>query len=179
MFVLIVGPSGVGKSTLCRGVASMFPNVRFFRLDDEVAKWAFKKGMIVDEGIEPLLRKLGGVEFLRAGLHVVKKLVEDHPGTDIVIDVGAGFLFSPEAEKLHHVYTMVAITADPAVAHNRIVSSRPDQRSLEEYEADEYSVSRLAIHNSAHRQVETTGRTEEESVNMLAGILVELFQPPC
>ena len=117
MIVLIVGPSGVGKTTSYLTAQSQFPDVVFDHLDGLAARWATQKGIIDRESVTLLDRTVSNAElFLSIGLLSIGKLEGENPGKHIVIDMGAGFQVARTAARLHRICRVITITADVEVA---------------------------------------------------------------
>jgi shikimate kinase len=176
MIVLIVGPSGVGKTSTCQAAEAHFPGVIFQPLDGLAARWALQKGIIDRESVTLLNRTLHDAEkFLSIGLLATGKLKGENPGKHLVIDVGAGFQVSPVAAKLHRLFQIIAITAEARVAFSRIQHNRNDQRSFEQYHRDEFSANRVAVYRSAHHTIESSKQSPAKTALQLIDILESLL----
>ena len=176
MIVLIVGPSGVGKTSTYQAAESHFPGVVFNHLDGLAARWALQKRIIDRESVTLLNRTVNDADvFLSIGLLATGKLEGENPGKHLVIDVGAGFQVSLAAAKLHRVFQIIAITAEAKVAFSRIQHGRNDQRSFEQYHRDEFSANRVAVYRSAHHTIDSSTQSPTETALQLIDILKSLF----
>src|SRR5687768_909866 len=108
MIVLVVGPSGVGKSKSVEALATHLPGVRVEHLDLLAPRWARHFGILAEnEGLQTLRERVqtqNDDPFLLAGLAAIGWLAVQHPGKHVVVDVGAGFLAAPLARSLHNLY---------------------------------------------------------------------------
>lgn len=176
MIVLIVGPSGVGKTTCFKAAQSHLPAVVFRSLDSLVAAWGVKNGLIASPRIAVLSRALSNPElFLDIGLLAIGQLAGRHPGRHLVVDVGAGFQVAVTAQHLHRLFRLVAVVAEPEVAYARIKAARNDERTREQYLKYEYSPSRAAVYNSAQHSIDTTTQTVDQTCRQFVGLLGEIL----
>ncbi|MGV2337774.1 MAG UNVERIFIED_CONTAM: hypothetical protein LVR18_28055 [Planctomycetaceae bacterium] len=144
MIVLIVGPSGVGKTTSYLTAQSQFPDVIFDHLDGLAARWAMQKGIIDRESVTLLNRTVNDAElFLSIGLLAIGRLEGESPRKHIVIDMGAGFQVARTAAQLYRICRVITITADVKVAFNRILQARSDPRTLDQYRQQEFAPTAL------------------------------------
>lgn len=177
MIVLVVGPSGVGKTTCCKAAKSRFPSVIFRSLDGLVAAWGVENGLIAAPRIAMLSRRFANPElFLDIGLLAIGQLAGKYPGRHLVVDVGAGFQVATTAQHLHRLFRLIAITADPEVAYKRIKAERDDERTREQYLQYEYQPSRVAVYNSAQHAVDTSAQSVEQACEQFAGLLDEILE---
>ena len=116
MIVLIVGPSGVGKTTASQAVKPELPSCVFESLDDLAAGWAYGTRILPQADVHLLYRMLKAEKFLEAGLHAIADLATRNENRPLVIDVGAGFQVAAGARELHKRHPCITITAAPEVA---------------------------------------------------------------
>jgi shikimate kinase len=150
MPLLVIGPSGVGKSSALQFVARSVDECRFRCLDGLARDLGRERGLIGEnEGVNALRQKLrDDDEFLRLGRDAIERL-EPVDGGLLIVDVGAGFLDATSVSEWLRRQTSVALLAPCEVVHRRIVQSRADQRSLSEYADQEYSEQRRALYAQA------------------------------
>lgn len=179
MIILIVGPSGVGKSRSCEESKTRLNDVVFDQLDGLAPRWAVKEGIIDHECVTLLRQTVNSDErFLEIGLQAIGDLEQENPGKHLVIDVGAGFQTSPTAtERLRHFHILL-INADVEVAHERIVKSRSDSRTLQQYRHQEFASNRIAVYKLAQHTVDSTRQSEVETADALIAILRMVFEEP-
>jgi hypothetical protein len=98
MALLVIGPSGVGKSSALDFAAQSLKECRFVCLDALARDLGRERGLIGGgEGVNALRQKLrDDDEFLRLGTCSVERLDPQDRGL-LVVDVGAGFLDAPSA----------------------------------------------------------------------------------
>lgn len=179
MIVLIVGPSGVGKTTSYQAAESHFAGVVFQHLDGLAARWGVQKGIIARESVTLLNRTVNDAEvFLAIGLLAIGKLEGENPGNHVVIDMGAGFQVARTAAHLHRICRVIAITADVDVAFHRISQARKDSRSLEQYREQEFASNRVAVYRSAHHTIDSSRQSEAETAHQLIHTLASVFGTP-
>ncbi len=173
--ILIVGPSGIGKSSVIQAIEPQFPRFAFEALDRIAASYAQAMGLIPVSDVQILRSILNDDErFFGVGVASIRNFVESNPGATIVIDVGAGFQVARQARDLSQFFHVLAITAEPSVAHARIVAGRNDPRSLDRYIRDEFNADRIAVYESAQHRVDTGGQSLEETVAEVASIIRSL-----
>jgi shikimate kinase len=168
--VLIVGPSGVGKTTASQAIRPEFPELTFDDLDDLAARWAHSKGLIDRADVHLLNRTIGNADsFLLRGLEAISDLAERNKDRSIVIDVGAGFQVSS-----------ITIIAAPEVAYKRIREQRNDSRTLQGYINEEFNRHRTSVYDASQHRIDTTNLTIEQTTQQLADFLRQLLGPsPC
>jgi hypothetical protein len=177
MVVLIVGPSGVGKTITYKAVEPQFPDVIFCHLDGLAAQWAFQHRIIDRECVRLLDRTINNSAlFLSIGLFAIGKLSGENPCKHLVIDVGAGFQVAPTAAHLHRLFPVIAITAAPEVAYKRIKDARNDARTLDQYRQQEFSNNRVAVYNSAQYSVDSSNQSKEETCEEVLSVLGRLLK---
>jgi shikimate kinase len=176
MIVLIVGPSGVGKTTSHHAAESHFADVVFQPLDGLAARWAVQQGIIDRESVTLLNRTVRNPElFLSIGLLSIGKLAGEQAGKHVVIDMGAGFQVAPTAARLRRIFRIITINAEAEVAYDRICRARNDSRTLDQYRRDEFAENRLAVYRSAHYEIDSSRQTEGETAAQLISTLHEIF----
>lgn len=154
--VLIVGPSGVGKSSAIELVKRQFEHMIFHSLDDLAASFGAEEGLIDAACVQKLRRHFGNDDrFLQYGLKAIGALATKNPDKRIVIDVGAGFQVARAASNLHCTYRVIAISSTPEEAYRRICAGRCEKRTMEQYVADEFNRNRKNVYESAHETIDT------------------------
>lgn len=174
--VLIVGPSGVGKSTACNAVKPEFTKLLFEDLDVLAGRWAHRNAISDSPDVHVLHRKLqDAARFLEIGLSAITELTARPDNRPIVIDVGAGFQEAAGAKKLYRLYPCITISAAPEVVYGRIRKARNDSRTLVEYIQGEFNQHRLNIYGASPHQIDTSSQTIEQTAEALGKVLRQLF----
>lgn len=179
MIILIVGPSGIGKSTTLRQLEPMLPEIVFLDLDKITAEWAVETGIVATASISHLNRTIRDPEkFFALGFQALKAHTNGNPGKHVVVDVGAGFQVAKSARRLHLQFKTISIIAAPDVAYARIKDreNSRESRSLELYHQDEFNPQRKQVYDEAHAKVETDGQSPGETAILVATILREWTQ---
>jgi shikimate kinase len=176
MLVLIVGPSGVGKTSTLRPASRNLPNVVFLSLDHIISVWAQQQGIISRPDITEFFLNLRDYEkMFDHGMMALKKVAKNRGDRNVVVDVGAGFQCSERAKMLSKHFKTISITADPKIVYQRIRSARDDNRSLEAFLESEFSPSRAAIYQSAHHVIDSTSQTLDQTAAELSQLLASVF----
>lgn len=175
MIILLVGPSGIGKTTSYRAVAEQLPQCVFDHLDGLASRRALRLGLIERESVSLLRDHIGDDElFLGFGLEAVAEFELLNTGRHVVVDVGAGFLDAQCAVNLRQIHKVVALTATPEVAYRRFVRLR-HARDQGEYCRTEFSEHRGRVYSSADLMIDSTLLTKEETASRLAMGLKKLL----
>lgn len=158
--VYLVGPSGIGKSTLARMVRDSDSTWTVVDLDDLIKKYhgisaSVYYGRVGDDG------------FLEACQKALIRYLLSEAGQNFLVIVGAGALQSKNALGWLSGETVIAIIADHKEAHKRIRDARADQRTLAQYVAVEFSVYRQKIYQTARFTIDTSRKDTDESVAKL------------
>jgi shikimate kinase len=171
MIVLVVGPSGVGKSTLGEYAEQKIPGCRFYDLDKLVKKRTGKS-------TGKLLPKIGNDAFLNLCQTEVKKLASECPGKLCIVAVGAGALQSCHVLEWLKIHSTLAITALAREVYER-GGARNQERSFEEFKQTEYSPCRIQIYSSADHTLAVDGlslqQAKEQFVQLIKSIYNQLF----
>jgi len=171
--ILIVGPSGVGKTSAYESIQERFPNCVTRHLDGLASDWAVELGRLANASVNLLRSHLNDDQlFLAFGLESVGMLASRHPDRHLVIDVGAGFQDARSAENLHRIHDVVSITADPQVVYRRICSRPSEKRSFEAYKAQEFNEHRVRVYSQGQHLIDTTLLTPQATAERLASILL-------
>jgi ribose 1,5-bisphosphokinase PhnN len=172
--VLLVGPSGVGKSTIYPLAAPHFPDRAFHHLDGLASRWAMMHGWIERESVSLLRETLNQDElFLAVGLQAIADFAR-RENRGQVVDVGAGFQMASYARRLPILYTCVAIMAESRIAFNRI-KGRGYSESYDQYCRDEFGAARQKLYERSQRRIDTTYLSPEQAAKNLVAILHTLL----
>lgn len=168
---IIIGPSGVGKTTLAKGIEEKCKNWKCLDLDDLAVASQEEHAKA-----SALFSKIGADKFLKICFKELKKTIKGNPG-DYIAVVGAGCLESSCAicELNKYKKNIVLITACEKEAYDRILKRTGETRSIGQYRASEFSDKRKKIYALAGGNVvDTTGIKKNESIEKLQEILKKL-----
>jgi adenylate kinase len=171
--VMVVGPSGVGKSTACNAISGNFPNCLFVEMDQLTAEWAARIGLVeVGANVQLVRDKLSDDQlFFALGMQAVGELAGRDQERHVVVDVGAGFQDARSAVNLHKLFPTIAVITTPDVAYRRIVESRGDTRSFHGYSAAEFCSRRRSVYEHAAWRIDTSGLSPGETASRMGDIL--------
>jgi shikimate kinase len=172
MIVLVIGPSGVGKSTLVGLVKVLFTDFEFCHLDDEAADYAHRNGLISHPDVQMIVA-FGWERFLEIGKESLNELAAS-TSRHLVVDVGAGFLQTNAFIPLLQQFPSICISGSKEAAHQRCSLRKNERRDFAEYCSIEFSKSRLTMYGLCHHTIDTTHLTEEQSAEKLSRILHSL-----
>lgn len=176
MIVLLVGPSGIGKSSTVESLRAEFPDVIFEAMDSLAPKWAAMVSLIRHRDLQRLRRDANDDDlFLSIGIGAIGCLAAENPDKHLVIDVGAGFQCAKSASNLHRLFKVLCLTASPQIVHGRIIKQRSDPRSFETYLKHEFNCDRKKVYDSAHFTVDTSLQTQEETTEVVSDWLRALL----
>ena len=168
MVILVIGPSGVGKSDYGRHAANVIPDCRFFDLDELVSQRSRTPA-------SQLLGQIGNDAFLGRCQQEVDAISQSCTQDVAVVAVGAGALQSGHvgAWLSRHVGLTMAVVAPPAEVYRR-GGDRNRNRTLEQFIATEYSQHRQRLYETAKCRCCVTGLSVEEAKNRFADIIRKL-----
>lgn len=166
MLILLVGPSGVGKTTEGRAVCERIPDCEFHDIDDLIGKSQNRQA-------SQLLPEVGADRFAEISLDVVEAVSKDCADKIGLAAVGAGTLESRSTIEWLRNYVTVAITAPAEEVYRR--DRLRFQRTLKKFTKVEYSDYRMSIYNSATYQHPVSGLSLEQASEELFRLLTEII----
>jgi hypothetical protein len=172
--ILIVGSSGVVKTSACQMVEARFPQCAFADLDMIAGEWASQIGIIPIADVHLSVAHVCDSQLLLGvGLQAIGAFATANSGRRAVIDVGAGFQEARSAEYLHKIHPVIAIFASPEAAYSRFVRFRCP-RDWTEFSGTEFRDHRKKVYRSAHHQIDTTDLTLEQTADELDAAIVKI-----
>jgi hypothetical protein len=110
--ILLIGPSGIGKTTAGRAAVARLPGCTFAHLDGVATSFAKRWGYPGHEHVSQWRKKLGNDDvFFLIGMWAAAGYESAHRGLTLVLDVGAGFQDSRFARDMPAVHPTILITA--------------------------------------------------------------------
>jgi shikimate kinase len=167
--ILVIGPSGVGKSDYGQHAASAVPGCRFFDLDTLVGE---RSGMPASQ----LLPQINNDAFLHCCQQEVEALMQSCTEGIAVVAVGAGALQSDEADAWLAGYSgpTIAVVADAEEVYRR-GGKRNSDRTIEDFQKVEYSEHRQRLYDTAKYQCCVTGLSLKEARNRFTDMIRKLI----
>lgn len=158
--VYVLGPSGVGKSTLAREAARHLQGVQFIDIDHEIrARW-------------PMLYSHTGnkwEEFFNKAMGLIENNVNGSEQGLLLVDLGAGCLEASSCCRFLTNVDQVVLVWAPATEvyarHQTIRGGYWKGRSLEDFTKAEYGSSRTDIYSIAKHTVQVGGIGVPESID--------------
>lgn len=162
---LLLGPSGVGKSSLGQGLAAQLPGHRFADLDQLLAR------LFRNEDLTACLIDWGFERFHRRGLACLYKL--DRRPEPWIVAVGAGSQFADGGSGELLSWPSLCLWAEPAWLLERNRRLFQDPRDLETFIKGEYSPEREALYESCNVRLDLSGLSQPEAQALLLQTLTE------
>ena len=150
--ILLLGPSGIGKTTVSKYAMKNTKHVRFVVLDNIVHKSARESGLIdKKENLNALINALDRDRnrLFEYGMQSLNDYMEEHQDSPVVVDVGTGFLDGNQSLEWVVNKPSLSIVAEAPTAFDRFRRARKLDISYEQYSTTQYSKKRLACYNSA------------------------------
>jgi shikimate kinase len=157
MVILVIGPSGVGKSDYGGHAAQVIPDCRFFDLDALVSQRAGVRA-------SQLLGQIGHDAFLDRCQQEMAAITQSRTQGIAIVVVGAGVFDSGRfgAWLSGHAGPTIAVVAPPDEVYRR-GGERNRNRTLEQFTATEYSQRRQSLYKAAKYQFDVAGLQVNEA----------------
>lgn len=151
--LLVIGPSGVGKTSCARRLSQRKPGRTFVDLDAEIAR----EGNARDAG--EVFCRVGPHAFFEIGRSIVDRLDAASGGSLVLVAVGAGSLEAQAARAWLASSPTILVWAPPA----EVLPRNPlgPKRSLSNFTAQEYGAHRQVIYQRSRFRVDVSGLDEE------------------
>jgi len=155
MLILLIGPSGVGKSSLASYASAKISNCKFYDLDDLVAK---------ESGVQKAINVFnrdGPEIFFQKSVEIIENIKNQNDNQLYLIAVGAGTLVSQQSKNRLKNYTTISIIAPP----EKVIVRNPlgPNRDFQEFKMTEYSPFRLSLYQSANFNFPVDSLTKTEA----------------
>jgi len=175
---LLLGPSGIGKTSVIKKLMRSVPSIRCVVLDNIVHKHARENGLIdKKDNLNALIKALDHdrSRLFEYGLLALEEYQHQFTDKAIVVDVGTGFLDAKESMAWVIDKPSIAITACSAIAYERFHHARKLDISYEQYMTTQFSSARNAIYNSAAIVIKSDQLDEQESATRFAFSLIAML----
>lgn len=170
--ILILGPAGIGKSSVGRCLESGSAVFSAVMLDRIAADYWWKQGVIPRGEFKLLVQCLWpSLRLLAAGLDALKDHATHHADRTLIVELAPIFQNIPSAVDLWRTFDVVALVASPEAAYQRVVAHSDERISFDEYVHREFSIDRRRVYDSAQHQIDTTRKTLDESAEELASVI--------
>lgn len=170
MVVLIIGPSGVGKSDYGLHAANEVSECCFLDLDELVGK---ESGLPAGK----LLPQIGNDAFFEVCRRQVDTLLKSWTQGIAIVAVGAGTLQSDKAYDwlLQYLDPTIAVVAPPEEVYLR-GGTRNQNRNIDEFKRTEYSQYRRRLYEIAKYQCDVGGLPLEDARGRFKTMIRKLSQ---
>jgi shikimate kinase len=170
MFIYLVGPSGVGKSSLAKQIAD---NREFIHVD-------------LDELVSAKNQKAGIAELLaqkdKSWLWVQYKPIIDDVvakykayNTKVMLDLNAAALQSEEAKIFLEYQRTVLVTASPGEVFIKDKQKRGNKKiNYFDWEMVEYSTNRIKFYGSCKLKIDISDLSSEEALTKFKSVMHDL-----
>ena len=166
--LLIIGPSGIGKTSISHAVRDRLDECSVYCLDREVEiKYAINS-------ISEYFVHVGPSQFLKSCIEVTEQIKQECQSEICLIDVGAGALEAGDESKnwLSRNRTIALFASrDELVLRDPLAGKRTPASYIE----TEFSNNRMAIYQQADYKINLSGKDFEQSVKVLCELL-SIFQ---
>lgn len=166
--IYVIGPSGTGKSSLCRALTEKDTSLIYVDLDDAArARAKF-------DHVSLMLRTLGDYRFWQYCQAIFNDLEKAVSGQDHLVDVGAGSLQTPESRTYFKAcrQRVMCIWVMPELAYDR--KHKSTERTYEDMVATEYSSKRTELYDAVPFRVDTSNQTPDASLTQCQQTLADL-----
>ena len=119
--ILVIGASGVGKTTVCKFLTEQSISIKFKHIDLDDYFRRFKKMKVTEYFV-----KVGYKRFWEESYRYIKRHYDRHIArnkvdseTTLLIDIGAGSIFDHKSIRLTDEFFTLLLTADPEYLFER------------------------------------------------------------
>ena len=163
--ILLLGPSGIGKTTITKAVLQKVKGINFVVLDNLAHKMARESGLIDKrDDLTALIKALeyDRQRFFEYGLMALENHIADTKGK-VLVDVGTGFLDAPHSINWVRSKPSICLFAEPQAAFLRFKKARKLDVSYEQFMTTQYCKPRINVYKSADIVLKTDDLTEQQA----------------
>jgi hypothetical protein len=174
--ILIVGPAGVGKTSISRAAEAVSPDFSTVSLEKIAADYSAKCGLIPRSDFQLLAQSFWpSLRLLAAALEALREFAAVKTGRTLIVELESTFQDIPSAIDLWRTFDVVALIASPEAAYQRFVAHSDARVSFDEFVRGEFSHERQRVYASAQHQIDTTQKTLDDSAEELATLVRTLI----
>ncbi|MCH1930196.1 AAA family ATPase [Shewanella sp. A25] len=178
--ILLLGPSGIGKTTVIKEMTKNIPSVVSVILDNITHRHARNIGLINPKAdLNALIAALDHdrERFLSFGREALALHCESIEDKAIIVDVGTGFLDASNSTTWINEYPSICLTATPAEAFDRFRKARQLDITYEQYMTTQFSKNRLNTYQLASIVIKSDGLTPEVTAHRFACTVLGMLSP--
>ncbi|MBV7316268.1 ATP-binding protein [Shewanella sp. NIFS-20-20] len=183
-YILLLGPSGIGKTTVVKQLHQSVSSVTSVILDNLAHQHARNLGLIdKKDNLNALIAALehDRERFLSFGLealeHFYEKQADKLKGNPIIVDIGTGFLDAQSSMAWVTDHPSICLLSEPASAYDRFRKARQLDVSYEQYLSTQFCKHRVAIYNKAGVVLKTDNLDEQLSAQRFICCVLGMLEP--
>ena len=174
--IFVVGPSGVGRTTLCKKLSDLERTIVHVSFDEELK-------LLIDAGFPMPQKRSGeeGREFWRFCQGVIHNLTERlHTDITLLFDVDAGAEYIPECQEylIERAESLICLTGSPDDVYAREVKRAAEignpPRPQEEFMDTEFSPAIQKLFDAAVVKINITHEDTETALEEFRAAVMEL-----
>jgi shikimate kinase len=139
---LLIGPSGVGKSSVIKEIA-IYKTVEIYKLDDLVKEFS------EETSISKYFSRIGNKAFFEKSIQTIEGLEKEFSGKQVLIDVGAGSIDWEGCTEIFIKHQLISLTGDKEILYDRVKTRALKNGSKESRTLEQYTESEFMPHKKA------------------------------
>ncbi|TWF40321.1 shikimate kinase [Chitinophaga polysaccharea] len=159
---LLVGPSGVGKTTAC-GIVAKESSIKVIDLDE------FLRQKIGVKSLSAHLAEVGDEQFFTLSKEGIEEIEKD-ASSDLIIVVGAGSINLPVSHSWYQSKNLLALVGDPQVIYER-GNRQKHHPSISGFIKTEFNEARRCLYKNAGSMIDVTFKTPEAVADEIIRII--------